>query len=279
MNHTTLISSLVISCLSVSSFAAPSAQKRFNEKEAAGTQLAREWMSRNDLPAMKDNGKLVYLFGATLPSIVCAPLHTCDIELQSGEVVKDVHVGDSVRWKVTPAVSGLNNVETTHVIVKPTDVDLFTTMVITTDRRTYHLKLVSDKTEWMPFVGFEYPDEIWSQWAEYQASRKHVIEEITLPETGENIAHLNFEYCIEGKARWKPLRVYNNGIKTIIQMPKAMSQSEAPALLVVDYGSEQLVNYRVQDDRYIIDQIFDKAILVTGVGRKQQRITITRESA
>ncbi|TXH83454.1 MAG: P-type conjugative transfer protein TrbG, partial [Thauera aminoaromatica] len=35
-------------------------------------------------------------------------------------------------------------------------------------------------------------------------------------------------------------------------------------------------NYRVQGDRYIVDTIFDKAILIAGVGRSQDRVTITR---
>ena len=37
-----------------------------------------------------------------------------------------------------------------------------------------------------------------------------------------------------------------------------------------------MVNYRVQGDRYIVDAVFDKAVLVAGVGRGQDRVTITR---
>jgi len=32
----------------------------------------------------------------------------------------------------------------------------------------------------------------------------------------------------------------------------------------------------VQGDRYIVDTIFDKAILVSGVGSSQDKVTITR---
>ena len=62
-----------------------------------------------------------------------------------------------------------------------------------------------------------------------------------------------------------------------------MQQTEAPALLVVrkDGGlftdaETQMVNYRVQGNRYIVDSIFDKAILVSGVGSSQDNVTITR---
>ena len=60
-------------------------------------------------------------------------------------------------------------------------------------------------------------------------------------------------------------------------------QTEAPTLLVVRkegglFSDDEtaLVNYRVQGDRYIVDTIFDKAILIAGVGRSQDRVTITR---
>ena len=37
-----------------------------------------------------------------------------------------------------------------------------------------------------------------------------------------------------------------------------------------------LVNYRIQGDRYIVDTIFDKALLIAGVGSSQDRVVITR---
>ena len=39
---------------------------------------------------------------------------------------------------------------------------------------------------------------------------------------------------------------------------------------------EALVNYRLQGDRFIVDQLFDKAMLIAGVGSKQTKVTITR---
>ena len=37
-----------------------------------------------------------------------------------------------------------------------------------------------------------------------------------------------------------------------------------------------MVNYRVQNNRYIVDTVFDKAMLIVGVGRNQERVIITR---
>ena len=97
------------------------------------------------------------MFGSTLPTIVCAPLYVCDLALQEGEAVNDLNVGDSVRWKITPATQGAGDTLITHVMIKPTDVGLVTNLVITTNRRTYIVKLVSRERDWMPRVAFDYP--------------------------------------------------------------------------------------------------------------------------
>ena len=105
---------------------------------------------------------------------------------------------------------------------------------------------------------------------------------LTFPETNEYLGNLNFNYRIQGNARFKPVRVYNNGIKTIIEMPREMSNREAPALLVLrkrgffQKSEKVMVNYRLQGCRYIIDNVFDKAVLVIGSGSSQEQITITR---
>ena len=77
------------------------------------------------------------------------------------------------------------------------------------------------------------------------------------------------------------MRVYNDGHKTIIQMPGTIEQTEAPTLLVLKkekiFSEDEtvMVNYRIQGDRYIVDSVFNKAILIAGVGHNQDRTTIT----
>ena len=93
-----------------------------------------------------------------------------------------------------------------------------------------------------------------------------------------NIEDLDFSYRIRGEARWKPVRVFNDGVKTYIEMPDALQQTEAPVLLVVGPGrKEALVNYRIRGNRYIVDQVFDKAHLIAGVGRTQTKVTLERD--
>ena len=239
-----------------------------------------------NLPVAGAGGVVRFPFGSVQPSIVCAVLQVCDVALQPGEQVNGIQLGDAARWSVEPAISGAGPTETMHLIIKPLDVGLETSLAVHTNRRSYHMRLRSHRTEYMPLVAFTYPEDQQAKW-DMARLREQKAEQArqdnTIPQTGEYLGNLNFEYSVDGSVAWKPTRVYNDGKKTIIEMPTAMSQTEAPTLLVVrkDGGlfsdaETVMVNYRVQSNRYIVDSVFDKAILVAGVGSSQDRVTITR---
>ncbi len=57
-------------------------------------------------------------------------------------------------------------------------------------------------------------------------------------------------------------------------MPATTKSSEAPALLVAAGDGSEMVNYRVRGDYYVVDKLFDQAVLVSGVGREQDRVSI-----
>lgn len=261
---------------------------RLNAQEKAGLEIARRWQANQGglSPVAGQDGSVRFLYEAQQPSIVCAVLQVCDIELQQAEQVNSIHIGDQARWLIEPAITGSGSTETQHIIVKPMDVGLETTLIVTTDRRTYHLRLRSHRKEFMPRISFIYRDDLDAKWQALKARKEQeqIVKNIrTIPETGEYLNDLDFSYTVAGKASWKPLRVYNNGVKTIIQMPGTISQQEAPTLLIVRkdgdiFRDEEtvMVNYRMQGDRYIVDSIFDKAILIAGVGNSQDRVTITR---
>ena len=255
-------------------------------QERAALAIAQQWKASSATgikPAPGPDGSIRFLFGASQPSIVCAVLQVCDVELQAGEQVNSLHLGDTVRWTVEPAITGFGPLEVQHLIIKPMDVGLATSLVVTTNRRTYHLQLRSHRTAFMPRVAFTYPEDALAKWNAIRTRKAHERQEKTLPETGEYLGNLDFNYDIAGSAAWKPLRVYHDNVKTIIQMPATLAQTEAPTLLVVRkdgslFSEEEtvMVNYRVQGDRYIVDTIFDQAILIAGVGSNQDRVTITR---
>ncbi len=73
-----------------------------------------------------------------------------------------------------------------------------------------------------------------------------------------------------------PCAFYNDGIRTFIQLPRTSTQTEIPVLLVEKAGQEAIVNYRVKGNAMIVDEIFEKAILVAGTGSEQAKVEITR---
>jgi type IV secretion system protein VirB9 len=90
---------------------------------------------------------------------------------------------------------------------------------------------------------------------------------------------LNFDYRIKGgDDNIRPRRVFDDGAKTYIQMPVEIQHQEAPVLLVVGKdGKGEMTNYRVKDQIYIVDRLFDRANLVLGSGKKAQKVEISRE--
>jgi len=246
-------------------------------QELASVRLSRTWINHDEPPAAGDAGHIVYTFGTSLPSIVCAPLHVCDIELQPGETVNDINAGDPVRWKITPAFSGSSEGKTTHVIVKPTDTALTTDLIITTDHRTYVLKLVSRRNDWMPVVSFSYPEDVHAQWAAYKVAAQQQAQATVLP-TGESLDNLDFSYEVKVHGHnldWRPVRVYTNGNKTFIEFPPAVSHGDLPALVALDGKTDALINYRFSSDRFVVDKLLRHAALIRGVGSQQQRVELT----
>lgn len=253
-----------------------------SQRERKALNMIDDWRkgktgSIKPIPSI--DGSVRFIYGTSLPVISCATLQVTDIELEPGEVVQSLHVGDTARWEMTPAVTGTGKNEITHIVVKPVQPKLQTSLIVTTDRRTYHITLKSYINTYMPKVAFIYPDNIMAKWMQENKMRKVKVDKLKMTGTNQRIDELDFEYNISGDGKWKPTRVYNDGIRTIIHMPKKMLNGEAPSLLVLrpKTGEEVLVNYRVHNARYIVDTVFDKAILIAGVGRTQEKVIITRK--
>ncbi len=240
--------------------------------EAKGMGISTQWRGSRGLVTKGADGKVIFLYGEVQPSVVCSPLQVCDIELQGGEVVRDVLVGDTVRWKVEPATSGAAGGQAIHLIVKPSEPGLVTSMVVTTSRRTYHIQLKSHGTQYMARIGFDYPEDVSAKLADVNAR----LEASTIPGAGIPAEKLNFSYSVSGRAGWRPTRVYSDGLKTYIQFPRSISGQDAPVLFVTSGGESRIVNYRMKGDMMVVDYNVDRAVLISGVGWKQEKITIRR---
>lgn len=202
--------------------------------------------------------------------ILSAPDHVTDIALQPGEsLTSSPTAGDTVRWSISPMKSGVGSRETTHLILKPLEFGIETNLVVATDKHTYHLRLQSGETH-MPSVAWNYPQE--------ESQRMDALLKKRDQEEPISPMSLRFDYKIEDeKYSWRPLRIFDDGSKTYIQMPSTMKSSDAPALFVLDESSEpMLVNYRVKGDYYLVDRLFERAELRVGT---RKSVSICLKSA
>ena len=74
----------------------------------------------------------------------------------------------------------------------------------------------------------------------------------------------------------RPERVLDDGQHTYIFYPNDGRFREVPTLMIDSNGKTELVNFRVDGNRYVVDRLFDKGVLLLGVGKKQKKVTITR---
>lgn len=251
-----------------------------NAREKKALHLSRDWSRKNVDPVLSGGGKVMYVHGASLPTIIAAPMQVCDVELEQGEIVNEIAVGDSARWLVDTGTAGSGSGATVHLFIKPVDAGLESSSVITTNRRVYHLRLVSQRKGHTPYVGFLYSEMLNRQNAAQQAreAREQKWNSTTIDGKQADLSALNFNYEVKGKARWKPERVYDDGQQTFIRLPSDASTGEMPVLLVRKGKQDVLVNYRVKDNAMIVDGLFDRIALVIGVGGNQEKVEIRRKS-
>jgi type IV secretion system protein TrbG len=178
---------------------------------------------------------------------------------------------------------GAGEQATSVIVLKPQVPGLDTNLLITTDRRAYYLRLVSKPEDYVARVAFEYPnDESNRQWQQHEMEQQiaarqaqHSADVLPAMIAVENI---NFDYKVKGgDEHIRPVRVFDDGAKTFIQMPPEIQHREAPVLVVIGTdGKGEMTNYRVKDQTYIVDRLFERANLVLGSGKKAQKVEITR---
>ncbi len=254
------------------------------KKSRKAVRLANAWINKPVLPTVEGkDGNVVYTFGATMPVLVCRPLRVCVLQLEQGETIIDPpRCGDTAQWEISPSKPDTRRPP--HIYIKPLDSGLTTDLIIVTDRRTYVIALKSRNDSYTPLVSFRYPENEERAWAKALADQARLEEQnkqnnrFRSGSMSFNAEDLDFNYSIDGDAKWRPLRVFNNGVKTYLKMPKIMKMYEAPVLLTINDGKEAIVNYRLHDDLFIVDQLFDSAVLLSGVGSHQTKITITHDS-
>ena len=205
--------------------------------------------------------------------LVGAPGHVTEIALEPGEALLAVAAGDTACWTVGDTVSGTGEAQRIHIMIKPLAPGLDTNLIITTDRRVYHLALNSTAGMAMAGVRWTYPDDALLAIKRAAAS----FREPAPGRGGVDVASFNFGYRIRGdRAPWRPLRAFDDGRQTYIEFAPSLAQGEAPPLFVTGEGGKpELINYRVSGRFYIVDRLFERAELRHG-GKRQLVVRIVR---
>jgi len=205
--------------------------------------------------------------------VYTVPERVTDIALEPGEVLGAVASGDTARWVIGDTTSGAGAGKRVHILVKPYAAGLSTNLVITTDRRTYHVALTSVRSAGMSALAWTYPqDTLLAIKRSEEAAAAAAPVAVSL-----DIDQLHFNYVVSGGAPpWRPLRAFDDGRQTYIEFPASLAFSEAPPLFLVGAkGEAQLVNYRLRGRYYVVDRIFDVAELRLGT-KRQEIVRLTR---
>ena len=246
-------------------------------------------------------GLVTFAYGSGIPTVVCALLELTDLAFEKGESILSVQLGDSVRWNIESAISGSANDSVEHLIVKPLEAGLKTSMLITTDRRTYHIRLKSTEADFMPAVVFSYPNSL------KLPSKKHYGDDSYLQYTSnyvsnedhndnsetnsslknyssvQNVSYegnsrpalnvaatyndstqrRNYNYSVDGDSKIIPQNVYDDGKRTFIVMNNPINSSYLPVLQEI--SSESFLFFGEDKTNTINFTYFDNTFVVDGI--------------
>lgn len=250
----------------------PAATVRQIRRISAATRSA----TREPLPQGFVNAAQVYPWSdGAIYRLWAAPERVSDIALQPGEQLVSIAAGDTARWTIGDTTSGAGEGRRTHILLKPFAAGLRTNLVISTDRRIYHVELESTPATAMPAMSWTYPE------AMVMPARRAPEDVAPAAHRAPAFAveHLRFDYRISGDhPAWRPLRAFDDGQQVFIEFPSSIATGEVPPLFVMGEGEPQLVNYRQRGRFYIVDRLFDAAELRLGM-KRQKIVRITRSGA
>ncbi|WP_024467161.1 TrbG/VirB9 family P-type conjugative transfer protein [Treponema pedis] len=231
-------------------------------KKVLGQEAVRESMQTAlKIPEKFSSGKMLYDFDENFVyEIYCAPYRITDIELEAGEeVLETPFVSEPEVWQIGAGVSKYKGLDIQHFFVKPSYSKLTTTMIIITNRRIYHILLKSFKDDYMAMVKWNYPVQMPYTVKSEMLSESHKVKTVL---QGVSPEFLSFDYKMKyspfRKPLWLPVRVYDDGRKTYIELNERVHNTEFPA--VFD-NKRNIINYRINKNIIIIDQLITKITL------------------
>lgn len=293
--------SAILSCLFCSSYSAFADNVDLDDRDLKTLSKLDLLDAKQVVGTAYKAGLVTFTYGSGIPTVVCALLELTDLAFEKGESILSVQLGDSVRWNIESAISGSANDSVEHLIVKPLEAGLKTSMLITTDRRTYHIRLKSTEADFMPAVVFSYPNSL------KLPSKKHYGDDSYLQYTSnyvsnedhndnsetnsslknyssvQNVSYegnsrpalnvaatyndstqrRNYNYSVDGDSKIIPQNVYDDGKRTFIVMNNPINSSYLPVLQEI--SSESFLFFGEDKTNTINFTYFDNTFVVDGI--------------
>jgi P-type conjugative transfer protein TrbG len=226
-------------------------------------------------PIHYPDGSYRYAFGGAMPTIRVGAGDSCDIELEAGETIRRAFLSDTVRWKLADGTSGANNIP--HLVVKPTQAGLSTTLTVFTDRRSYHVRLASLPNTQEEYVGFTYPAERAAAMTREAADRTRADAAAAAAIAATyTCKDLDAKYASAGANEFRDAQICNDGKHTYVNAPTW--DGDLPMPYVYDNGPDEIANYSFDPKhrQFIIDGVPNKLALIRG-DHGQVRTTFERK--
>jgi len=250
----------------------------------AALSLSESWLTTGPPPSMGNQGQVVYVYGVGVPTVVCAILQVCEVDLEPGDTLeKDaVDWGDN-RFEVATRKAGSGPDQFSYLVVKPTMPGLDTTMTIGTSKRPYYLRLVSTDKEHMARIAFTYPEEERkrkeAELAAKQAEGARLqaeAERLKALDTQKAIRNWEYDVQLHGKdaSFLRPSWIGDDGVHTYLQLGEEARHRGLPVIEISDARGPIPANSSWRGNELVVDAVFQQACLLEGVGKKQQRACI-----
>ncbi len=215
------------------------------------------------------------------PVLVCAPLHTCVITLPNGSKPA-ITVGISKsEWNIQQAMVG----KVPEIFLSPKFAGLHQNLVVAAtldgQTRNYQVRVVSDKSQYIPILNLQAENVSVRTWTSIGDSG--TVPSVTKPKSPAvlplpNVAldHINTDWRVScGGGGWfrnstcgpiKPLRVFDDGKRTYIEMPNGLASHGGYPILQAKNRSHQLigVNTQIRGNMMVVDSVPHEIVLRLG---------------
>lgn len=165
------------------------------------------------------------------------------IELENGEEIVTISMGDSVSWQVVPSGP--------RIFLKPVEPDATTNMTVVTNKRTYNFELHARDTE-----NIDDPKMVFALRFVYGRGAGIAVNNYidSVPDPTIEPEKYNFNYSLAGPEEISPVRIFDDGKFTYFQFRN--KNAEIPAFFLVHAdGSESLINFRTRGDYIVVERV------------------------